>query len=219
LHTQLNAKIPKRQYFYGVHITSWGYSNEIAHKVFDQWNTTQEYLEDVTRQGGKCTQKKFIRQEDAEQFSKLGYLPLTYEKDTTYVWVDGSAGENCAGIGVYFGHGHAKNLSESFPLTNPTNNRAELWAIRRALEVVDHGIKIVIICDSKYACNSLTIWRNEWEKTNFKNNTIQNRDIIEPLWNLLDTYPIPVEIRWEKGHAGNTGNEQADLLARSSTRN
>lgn len=149
--------------------------------------------------------------------------------DCIVVYTDGScqgqggteANENRrAGVGVYFGAGHVHNLAEPFTVGEPTNNRAELWAIRRALDIIASQTaafhpktNVRIYTDSEYSLGALGKWRDIWKRTNFRNGKIRNRDIIEPIWTLLDEFIFPVDMRWTKGHAGGKGNDAADLLA------
>lgn len=195
-----------KKYWYAIHHPLGG--------VVQSWDAAQKAMDllRATGQGGfRC--KKFTSREDAENYARTGSVTPVIDGMTVYT--DGSArrigGHMCAGIGVWFGRDSDMNLSE--PLPGPaTNNRAELWAIHRALELLE-GADVTILSDSTYAQKCLKDWRAAWERTNFRNNTIQNRDIIEPLWTMLDAYPGHVTIKWIKGHVGIPGNEEADALA------
>ena len=76
------------------------------------------------------------------------------------VWTDGSSFENGsknarAGIGVFWKDNDQKNLSEKLP-GEQTNNRAELYAVIRALEICENKTKLLeIITDSKYVINAI----------------------------------------------------------------
>lgn len=107
------------------------------------------------------------------------------------IFTDGSCTNNGsekakAGIGVYFPENEYENISEPFT-NNPTNQRAELYAILKALTIIDikKYEKINIYTDSMYSINSLTKWITKWIKTNFKN--IKNTDIIIPIYDILKT--------------------------------
>lgn len=211
-----------RQYFYGVYD-----EHKKRNKVFTNWDDAKEHMLIIKNQMGFCKVKKFTNRQDAEYFADNGIAPLTSfslprEPNTLYIYTDGSAGTDNNGIkrgglGIYFGPGNLHNCGLPFIDNNPTNNRAELMAIKKALEIarpMDTYDKVVIYSDNKYSRDCLCAWRTQWTQNNFRNNTIQNRDIIEDAWELLDRYPRNVEIIWLKGHAGNRGNEAADLLAR-----
>ena len=74
-----------------------------------------------------------------------------------------------AGAGVAFPERPELNVSERIT-SNPTNNRAELTAILRALEVADDTIDtarrrpIIIYTDSQLCIDSLTKWIGGWKK-------------------------------------------------------
>jgi len=97
---------------------------------------------------------------------------------------------------------------------NTTNNRMELTAAIRALDVLKEKSKVIIYTDSKYVMNGITIWISGWKKNNWKTSSKQEVKNID-LWKLIDKLNSfhSVEWNWVKGHSGNTGNEMADELA------
>ena len=97
---------------------------------------------------------------------------------------------------------------------NTTNNRMELTAAIRALDVLKEKSKVIIYTDSKYVLNGITIWIDGWKKNNWKNSNKKEVKNID-LWKLIDKLNSfhSVEWNWVKGHSGNTGNEMADELA------
>lgn len=71
------------------------------------------------------------------------------------IYTDGACSGNGkansrAGLGVWFGPNDPRNLSERVPGAAQTNNRGEVFAAIRALEVVEGAIDVVIYTDSKY---------------------------------------------------------------------
>ncbi|KAF0449841.1 ribonuclease H-like protein [Gigaspora margarita] len=76
------------------------------------------------------------------------------------VWTDGSVFENGttnarAGIGVFWKDNDIQNLSEHVP-GDQTNNRAEIFAIIRAIEICNDKVKpLNIMTDSKYVINAM----------------------------------------------------------------
>jgi ribonuclease HI len=79
------------------------------------------------------------------------------EEEVTIVYTDGSCLNNGregarGGIGVFFAEKDERNLSEKLDstLTPPTNQRAELMAAIRALEIINNEESIEIRTDSKY---------------------------------------------------------------------
>jgi ribonuclease HI len=129
------------------------------------------------------------------------------------------------GYGVWFGDAHPWNRAG--PLTDfglahaPTNQRAELAAVRVALNILDReGIEcshpVYIHTDSKYVIHSLTKWVDRWETNEWMTSLGQpvlNRDLIEPLNETLKRRNN-VKFEWVKGHSGVAGNEGADRLAK-----
>ena len=97
---------------------------------------------------------------------------------------------------------------------NTTNNRMELTAVIKALELFEKSIEIEIYTDSKYVMQGITEWIKNWKNNQWK--TSQKKDVKnKDLWVLLDQASEKHIIKWNwvKGHAGNYGNEIADKLA------
>ena len=97
-----------------------------------------------------------------------------------------------------------------------TNNRMELMAAIKALEEIDKDYEITLYTDSNYVKDGITSWISNWKKNSWK--TASKKDVKnKELWMRLDEAIKDKNISWVwvKGHAGNTGNEQADYLARS----
>ena len=127
------------------------------------------------------------------------------------VYTDGGHREGRAGIGVWFGENDQRNLSEPFT-DRPTSQRAELYAIRRALEVTEGSW--TIRTDSRYAIGALTEWCHKWRQNGWRNSKghpVKNQDLIRPILTVLDLRAILME--HVKGHSGEPGNEGADALA------
>ena len=95
----------------------------------------------------------------------------------TWVFTDGSSLGNgkkdaAAGYGVFFGEGHPLNESESLTLPPFTNNRAEIFACIRAIQLY-HEISsrddiLRIYTDSEYVIKSVTEWMPGWKKKGWK---------------------------------------------------
>ena len=95
-----------------------------------------------------------------------------------------------------------------------TNNRMELTAAAASLESLKRPCHVVVHTDSEYVRNGITKWSTGWVRKGWKNasgDPVKNMD----LWRrLLDAAkPHQVEWRWVRGHAGDTMNERADVLA------
>ena len=48
-----------------------------------------------------------------------------------------------------------------------TNNTAELTAILECLKLLKSELKYIIVSDSKYSINWVTVWYKKWEKNNW----------------------------------------------------
>jgi len=95
-----------------------------------------------------------------------------------------------------------------------TNNRMELMAAIRSLEVLSRDCSIVLTTDSQYVRQGITEWMDGWKKRGWKTaakKPVKNKD----LWQRLDdaVKRHDVEWQWVKGHSGHEGNERADDLA------
>lgn len=117
--------------------------------------------------------------------------------DYLIIFTDGSCKNNGkddakAGIGIYFPCGEYSNFGEKFE-NKPTNQRAELYAIYKALDIIkDTKVKhIRIYSDSMYAIQCLTVWIDSWIKNKWiasGKTKVKNKDIIEPTYNLLQKF-------------------------------
>ncbi|KAI1314927.1 hypothetical protein EDD11_001564 [Mortierella claussenii] len=144
--------------------------------------------------------------------------------DTIVIYTDGSSLGNgksgCqAGLGVFFGVNDPRNVSERLDSEPQTNQRAELMAAYRALEVCgSDSAPVEIRTDSMYTVNIVTKWADGWMKNNWKRSdggSVMNRDIIEPLIAKIKSRPGPIKWVHVKAHVGTFGNEMADKLANS----
>ena len=145
------------------------------------------------------------------------------------VYTDGACTNNQysslrkAGLGAWWADGHARNLSESLPGAAQTNQRAELLAVIRVLEVESRPVHIKT--DSQYVCRgcgSCEAWAaDRWRK-------VHNSDLWQRLHKLLQTRRSHFHISKVKGHASRSdvlkgrvkaedkhGNDSADTLARA----
>jgi len=95
-----------------------------------------------------------------------------------------------------------------------TNNRMELMAAIRSLEILSRDCSIILTTDSQYVRQGITEWMEGWKKRGWKTaakKPVKNKD----LWQRLDeaVKRHDVEWKWVKGHSGHEGNERADDLA------
>jgi ribonuclease HI len=174
--------------------------------------------------------KKFDTKGDAEEFiNSCKDCHKDLVSPDYYVYTDGACSQNgkegaCAGIGVYFGEGDARNISRRVQ-GKQTNNVAELMAILAAYDVISKdtvafGIKddnkvVAIVSDSEYAircCGSYGArladegWRSE----------IPNKELVRRLYELYRGLNVQfIHIRAHTGLSDehSMGNENADRLA------
>jgi len=95
-----------------------------------------------------------------------------------------------------------------------TNNRMELMAAIRALELLTRPCDVDLTTDSQYVRRGILEWMDDWKKRGWKTaakKPVKNKD----LWQRLDKaiQPHQIEWHWIKGHSGHQGNEMADQLA------
>ena len=95
-----------------------------------------------------------------------------------------------------------------------TNNRMELMAVIKALEILKQTCLVKLYSDSSYVLKGITDWMPNWKKRGWKTaskTAVKNED----LWRRLDALIVSHQIEWlwVKGHSGIIGNERADQLA------
>ena len=149
---------------------------------------------------------------------------MAKEDDVLIIYTDGSSLANGkkgsrAGVGVFFGTNDPRNISERLFGEPQTNQRAELTAIQRALEVAPLGQKVQIWTDSQYSIKCMTEWAAGWERKGWKTaagTEVKNQDIIRKVLAIMrertdrgsETY-----FQWVKGHSNDSSNIAADHLA------
>lgn len=96
-----------------------------------------------------------------------------------------------------------------------TNNRMELTAAIEGLNAVTRPCDVLVVTDSQYVKNGITLWVKNWQQRNWRgsnNKPVKNVD----LWQLLDAaVKRHTQVKWEwvKGHSGHPENDKADELA------
>lgn len=112
-------------------------------------------------------------------------------------------------------------LSEYYSnsVANTTNNRMELEAVLRVLELSQNApdYEYEIYSDSAYVVNICNDWIWKWAANGWvrnKNKQIENLDIIKKIYNILNFATITYNIKKCSGHSGILENEIADALAK-----
>ncbi|MGN7618702.1 MAG: ribonuclease HI [Ehrlichia sp.] len=99
---------------------------------------------------------------------------------------------------------------------NTTNNKMELTAVIRALELLKVASTVDLYTDSVYVKDGITLWIKRWKINGWKTANrlpVKNLDLWLELDNLVQFHQITWY--WVKGHGGNLYNRKADALARS----
>ena len=134
---------------------------------------------------------------------------------TVEIFTDGACKGNPGpgGWGAIIRYGkHEKELSGGEPDT--TNNRMEMTAAIRALELLIEPCKVVLYTDSTYVKDGITKWVDGWQRNGWKTASkkpVRNADLWHELIAAASRHQI--DWRWVKGHAGHPENERADQLA------
>src|SRR5206468_1067109 len=114
--------------------------------------------------------------------------------------------------------GEEKELFGGEPQT--TNNRMELTAVIRALELLERPCQIEVYTDSQYVQKGISEWLLDWKRRGWRTadkKPVKNVD----LWRELDRLAGLHRIAWHwvKGHSGHPENERADALANRGVKN
>ena len=131
------------------------------------------------------------------------------------IYTDGSKSEDGVGSGVAIFQNNELTHQLKFRLdTNCSNNQAEQFAILKALQHVQHHHKditpksVAVFSDSRITLDSL---KN-------KNNHSKLIEHIRHILKLLNDDNWTIAFTWIKAHAGITGNEIADQLAKQAAK-
>jgi ribonuclease HI len=123
----------------------------------------------------------------------------------------GNPGPGGWGVVLRMGH-HEKDMAGSEPDT--TNNRMDLTAVIRALQVLKEPCLCHLHTDSRYVIDGITKWIFGWQKNGWKTaakKPVLNADLWQELLDAAKRHRI--EWIWVKGHDGHPENERADKLA------
>lgn len=139
-------------------------------------------------------------------------------KKKVLIYTDGACSGNPGKGGwgaVLVYKNHRKEISGAEKET--TNNKMELTAMIKALEMLKEPCEVEAYTDSKYLCDSINKgWAESWKENNWikkDKKPALNADLWEKLLNLIKKHSV--QITWVKGHAGHPENERCDELATS----
>lgn len=97
-----------------------------------------------------------------------------------------------------------------------TNNRMEMMAVIQALSILKRPCSVTLYVDSQYVLKGITEWLAGWKAKGWKTaakQPVKNVDLWQQLDHLVSHAGHTIDWRWVKGHAGDPGNERADVLA------
>ncbi len=157
------------------------------------------------------------RGEDAEQACP-GATPVSAARPQVTIYTDGSC-LGSRGVGGWAFMIERPALADwlcqadSHPRT--TNNRMEITAVIRGLEMLDEPTSVRIVTDSRYVYDAITEHLPRWQQNRWCR-VGGGRLANERLWQRLAALLAEHEVRceWVRGHSGHLENELVDRLAR-----
>ncbi len=95
-----------------------------------------------------------------------------------------------------------------------TNNRMEMLAVIRGLEMLRQPLSVDLYSDSQYVLKGLETWMAGWKRRGWRTadgQAVKNQD----LWEALDRLRAPHSLRlhWVRGHSGHPENTRCDAMA------
>lgn len=137
------------------------------------------------------------------------------------LYTDGACSGNPGpgGYGAILTYGkHSKQLSGGF--RNTTNNRMEILAVIKGLELLKEPCAVTVVTDSQYVANAMNKgWARKWRSNGWKRANKEkalNVDLWEKLLGLAEKHRV--SFQWVRGHNGHPMNERCDTLAVSASR-
>lgn len=187
------------------------------------------------------------KMEQERKATKLQPKPDSEPPGMLNIYTDGSSSRNGrvgakAGVGVYFGPGDdrydysfsliyfviantlacpSRNVSEPLKGSRQTNQRAELTAVVRALDIAPRHRDVTIFSDSQYAINAVTVWHVNWQRNSWMTadrRPVENKDLIQSIVTRVDerkALNVATLFEWVRGHNNDQGNVAADRLAKA----
>ena len=123
--------------------------------------------------------------------------------------------DNIGGIGIVLMYPEKKAIKEyKEGFRNTTNNKMELLAVIKALEMLKESCSVKLHSDSAYIVNAFKLnWIKNWEKNGWsrgKKGELKNKE----LWIRLRELTRKHNVKFEKvkGHADDQYNNRADAL-------
>lgn len=200
--------------FSGAKYMKFNTYNEAITFINDNTKLTDKYLSNLHVQNNNIKEDYYVKSNNKKYTEEYDDMILIVDSRTV-IWTDGSCINNgnndVGGYGVFFGKDNINNNATKI-VGNATNNRMELMAIIKAMQISlnNNYHQIEIRTDSQYATNGIQKYMNSWKQRNFKN--VKNKDLWLDIIKLQDQ----LDIKWThvRSHRGLYGNEMADQLAK-----
>jgi ribonuclease HI len=169
--------------------------------------------------------------QNTEKIIKKPVEQVIHKFEGVRIYTDGSCILNGkpnarGGWAVYFPGGEFSNAAQKYT-HRPTNQRCELTAIQKAFEItksyIEGGGKIELYTDSEYSLKCLQEYCKKWSINGWvkaDKHPIENRDIIEPLYNFYSMFWRQITMKHVRAHTGrqdehSLANEIVDQMARA----
>ena len=143
------------------------------------------------------------------------------ELKSVEAWTDGSC-DTATGHGGWaylLRYGEHETKASGYE-AGTTNNRMELTAAVKALEVLTEPCRVRLVTDSQYLKKAFTDgWLANWQRNGWRTASkapVKNRDLWEKLLELEKRHEV--EWAWTRGHAGHAENETVDRMALTARR-
>jgi ribonuclease HI len=133
--------------------------------------------------------------------------------DKIYIFTDGgcknNGKNNAKGAYSVFFEEHSSLNKSGLVISEPTNQKAELTAILKSLEILNENSEyfknkqIVIVTDSMYSINCVTKWSKNWKTNGWKNakgQSIKNKEIIVEIVDLYEKLEKPPKFQHVFSH-------------------
>ena len=142
---------------------------------------------------------------------------LTLQNQTITVYTDGACFNNgkenaTCGSGIWVGPDSHLNTALKVPGAEQSNQVGEIAAVIKAASLIPDFYPLIIKTDSQYVIKGLTTHLKDWENKGWIG--IKNASFFKKATYLLRRRTAPTFFEWVKGHSGNEGNEQSDILAK-----
>ena len=133
-----------------------------------------------------------------------------------HVWLDGSEVRGQAGFGVYFPHGDFPNVSQ--PVVGAqSNNRAEVSAVRAAIQRVPESQDLCLYSDSKWCVDifsNLRVYKHRGWMVQGKK-PVRRYDMWEDIYHMCQAKTTHISMTQVYGHKRLLYNEEAETLAKA----